>query len=212
MFTGLIEETGILERAVPSASEIVLQVRAKLVLEGIRIGDSVAVNGVCLTVVDSDTSGFAAQAVQETVENSTIPDWRVGEVLNLERALAVGDRLGGHIVQGHVDGIGTVKSIRAGELETVISVSAPSEIMKYIVRKGSIAIDGISLTVAQANGDVFTVAIIPHTWGNTNLTRLSSGSQVNLETDVLARYVEKFFTDRELQSSITEKKLREAGF
>ena len=152
MFTGLIEETGILERAVPSASEIVLQVRAKLVLEGIRIGDSVAVNGVCLTVVDSDTSGFAAQAVQETVENSTIPDWRVGDVLNLERALAVGDRLGGHIVQGHVDGIGTVKSIRAGELETVISVSAPSEIMKYIVRKGSIAIDGISLTVAQANG------------------------------------------------------------
>lgn len=208
----MIEETGVLERKVPSGSGIRLQIRARSVLDGLRIGDSVSANGICLTVVEIGSGGFSVQAVKETVENSTIPDWGIGKTLNLERSLALGDRMGGHIVQGHVDGVGTVKSIVRRELETSVKISTDSEIMRYVVHKGSIAVDGISLTVAGVEGDEFSVAIIPHTWENTNMRELRIGDRVNLETDILARYVEKFLEGGGKKSGLTEEALRRAGF
>ena len=212
MFTGLIEETGSLRRRIPSPAGFKLEIEADKVLEGTRIGDSIAVNGVCLTVVEIGAARFTVEAVRETVEHSTVPDWKIREPLNLERALAAGDRFGGHFVQGHIDGTGTIKnSVKAGE-ENRLIINCSSEILRYIIYKGSIAIDGISLTVAEAGKDSFTAAIIPHTWSNTNLNRRKIGDRVNLETDLIAKYVENFLRRGNSPSGLTEDALRRAGF
>lgn len=212
MFTGLIEEVGKIRNITPAGAGANIAVSAKLTLEGLRLGDSVAINGICLTVIDIGRNEFSLQAVGETIQNSTASKWSAGEQVNLERAMRADGRLGGHIVQGHVDGIGTVESIKIGELAIRLSISSSSEILRYIVKKGSVCIDGVSLTVADAANDGFSAAIIPHTWQNTILNSFSRGKKVNIETDVLARYVEKFMSERNSQNGLTEDALRNAGF
>ena len=211
MFTGLIEEIGTLAGKIPSAGKTKMQISARQVLEGTKIGDSIAVNGVCLTVVEIDDRGFAVEAVEETVRHSTISIWTAGRKLNLERAMAVGDRLGGHMVQGHVDGMGRIISIASGSDGYRLRIEADKEVMRYVVHKGSITVDGISLTVARTEEIWFEAAIIPHTWQNTNLHTLKTGDRVNLETDVIAKYVEKFFRAKSA-GGLSEDFLRTAGF
>ena len=212
MFTGLIEEIGFLKTVRPTGAGLSLEVEASTVLQDLKTGDSIALNGICLTVTRLLEKGFAVQAVTETVENSTIRFWKSGQPLNLERAAALGDRLGGHLVQGHIDGMGIVKSIQTGELQNRIIIKAEPDVMRYIVRKGSIAVDGVSLTVASTEDDSFSVALIPFTWDNTIFKYIKSGDRVNLETDIIARYVEKFIILKTNSQSLNENFLRQAGF
>ncbi|MHB0998147.1 MAG: riboflavin synthase [Armatimonadota bacterium] len=194
MFTGLIEEEGKVTRVKPSASGLRLTVQVPHISTDVKIGDSVAVNGVCLTAVSVEPPMLEFDAVRETVERSALSKLKSGDTVNLERAMRVGDRLGGHMVQGHVDGIGIIREIKKSAGDTVFRFEAPPDVMLYIVQKGSITIDGISLTVADVGEDWFTVAIIPHTLENTTLYKKSLGSIVNLETDIIGRYVYKYMT------------------
>ena len=212
MFTGLIEEIGFLRKKETTAKGMRLEVEASQVLQGSQIGDSIAVNGVCLTVVKLSGNSFTAEAVAETVSHTTVPQWRVGDRLNLERALALGSRMGGHWVQGHVDGTGVITKLLKHEDEIRITVNCGKEIMRYIIYKGSIAVDGISLTVAKRTEEAFAVAVIPHTWENTNLKGKKTGDKVNLETDLIAKYVEQFLSRNQQESGLSEETLRRAGF
>jgi riboflavin synthase len=191
MFTGIVEETGKIAALVPGRGDSVrLEIETCNVASGVAIGDSVAVNGCCLTVVAIDGVRLCFDLLGETVRCTSIGGAGVGARVNLERSLRVGDRMGGHFVFGHVDGTGVVKSVERGKDDVVIRIAAPADIRKYVVYKGSIAIDGISLTVASVDDVGFHVAIIPHTLEVTNLSERKSGDRVNLESDMLARYVE----------------------
>jgi len=214
MFTGIVEELGTVESLAPQAAGSRLRVRAPLVCDGLRAGDSVSVNGVCLTVVDPRESAFSADVAPETLRRSSLGALRPGSRVNLERALQAGARLGGHIVQGHVDGTGEVVAIEPlGSENYWLRVRVPAELDRYFVYKGSVAIDGISLTVAEIESGVLSVTIIPHTWANTNLRSLRPGDIVNLETDVLAKYVEKMLGTLEVKRpGLTEAELREQGY
>ena len=167
-------------------------VEAAQVSQDIKVGDSVSVSGVCLTVVEASPSMLTFDVVRETVERSALGRLKPGDTVNIERALRAGDRLGGHMVLGHADGVGVVKEIRRAAGETIFRFEAPPEIMQFIVEKGSIAVDGISLTVADLGPSWFTVALIPHTLANTTLGEAAVGSVVNLETDIIGKYVFKF--------------------
>ena len=191
MFTGLIEEKGIIEGLDISGSSGKIRIRARKVLEGTKTGDSIAVNGICLTVVTFDETGFTADVMAETVRRSSLKTCRVGSEVNLERAMALGERFGGHIVAGHIDGTGVVREIRREENAVWIDISAPPEIMRYVIKKGSIAIDGVSLTVARVSDTEFAVSVIPHTGEETTLLGKCVGEPVNLENDVIGKYVEK---------------------
>ena len=169
-----------------------LTVEARGVADGTKIGDSIAVNGACLTVVEAGPSSLKFDAVRETVERTTIGRLRPGNSVNLERPLRAGDRLGGHMVLGHVDGLGIIREIRKAGTETVFRIEASPEIMQFVVEKGSIAVDGISLTVADLGPGWFTVAVIPHTLASTTLGDAFVGGSVNLETDIIGKYVFKF--------------------
>jgi riboflavin synthase len=182
VFTGLVEELGRMRRREGQRFEF----DAVTTLEDLKVGDSVAHNGVCLTVVDIDPAGYAVEVVDETLTRTNLGDLRPGDPVNLERPVRLQDRLGGHLVQGHVDGVGVVRR-RAPDLEVAI----PPELSRYLVDKGSITVDGCSLTVVQAGGDRFTVAIIPHTAEVTTLGRRGIGDRVNLEVDLIAKYVER---------------------
>jgi riboflavin synthase len=210
MFTGIIEETGLLTKKISTGSGINLSIRAQKILPELKPGDSVSVNGVCLTVVENWNNGFSVQAVGETVKKSTIGGWKIGQVLNLERALKLNERLGGHLVYGHIDALGTVKFITPGPSEIMVKIETDVNTLKYIAEKGAIAVDGISLTVAQVKDDCFSLAIIPFTFENTNIKELKIGDNVNLETDIISRYVEKFLKAE--NKGITEEFLRQAGF
>lgn len=192
MFTGLVEEKGMVVRVQPSSSGLRLTVEAHVVTEGTAVGDSIAVNGVCLTAVSVSGSMLEFDAVRETVERSTLGDLKPGQHVNLERALRAGARMGGHMVLGHVDGVGVIREIRKTGGETVFRFEASPEVMRFVVEKGSIAVDGISLTIADYGRDCFTVAVIPHTLGATTLGERSVGGRVNLETDIIGKYVLKF--------------------
>ncbi|GAA2520618.1 riboflavin synthase [Rarobacter incanus] len=192
MFTGLIEEVGdVVELRWPDADrrDAHLRIRAARVTDGVAEGDSIAVNGVCLTVTEFGDGIFGADVMPQTIDVTTIGKLKVGSRVNLERALAVGDRLGGHIVQGHVDGTGTLISRAPGERWDVLAITLPDEIAPYVAGKGSIAVNGVSLTVANVGADRFEVSLIPETLARTNLGGLAVGDAVNLETDVLARHV-----------------------
>ena len=191
MFTGLIEEKGKVIQASPNAGGLRLTVEAAIVSADARLGNSVAVNGVCLTAVEIAPPKLTFDVVRETVERSTLKNLRSGDFVNLERPLRVGDRLGGHMVLGHVEGIGTIREIRKSGGETVFRFEALPEIMQYIVEKGSIAVDGISLTVADLGSGWFSVAVIPHTLVNTILGEAAVGDTVNLETDIIGKYILK---------------------
>jgi riboflavin synthase len=186
MFTGIVEELGAVSAVEPAGEGARLVISAKVVTQGTRIGDSIAVNGCCLTAVDLGPGWWAADAVAETLARTNLGSLRAGDPVNLERPLAVGDRLGGHLVQGHVDGVGRVVS-PAPDLH----ISAGDGVLGYVVEKGSVTVDGVSLTVVSVLPDGFTVALIPHTMSVTTLGRKLPGDTVNLEADVIAKYTER---------------------
>lgn len=190
MFTGLIEEEGRVAEIRPGDEGARLVVSAAIVLEGLEVGDSVAVNGACLTAVAITGDGFAVDCVAETLRRTSLGGLAAGDPVNLERPMRIGDRLDGHLVQGHVDGVGTVRSATPEGGSTILEVAAPAELLRYVVEKGSITVDGVSLTVARRLADGFTVALIPHTIAVTTLGPQAVGRPVNLEVDVVAKYVE----------------------
>ncbi|MBQ1778075.1 MAG: riboflavin synthase [Acidaminococcaceae bacterium] len=191
MFTGLIAALGTVERLAEGSTSCRLTVRAPQLLSGVKIGDSIAVNGVCLTVVHLRGDTFTADVMPETVRRTTLYLLQPGDRVNLEKALRPTDGLDGHIVQGHVEGVGTIQQIISEGNARVYRIQAPGELLRYIVEKGSIAVDGISLTVTETDDSGFGVSLIPHTAKMTTLGYKSAGDAVNLETDILARYVEK---------------------
>ena len=191
MFTGLIAVLGTVERLAEGSTNCRLTVRAPQLLSGVKIGDSIAVNGVCLTVVHLRGDTFTADVMPETVRRTTLHLLQPGDRVNLEKALRPTDGLDGHIVQGHVEGVGTIQQIISEGNARVYRIQAPGELLRYIVEKGSIAVDGISLTVTETDDSGFGVSLIPHTAKMTTLGYKSAGDAVNLETDILARYVEK---------------------
>ncbi len=192
MFTGIIEETGIVEKISITGNSGSIFVSCSDILEGTKIGDSIAVNGVCLTVTSIVKNGFTADIMAETVRRSSFSQVKGGSRVNLERAMPVDGRFGGHIVSGHIDGTGTVSRLVKEENATWVFISAPKSILDLIVEKGSIAIDGISLTVASVNEKEFAVSIIPHTSKNTTLLSKKAGDIVNLENDIISKYIQKF--------------------
>ncbi|WP_292270715.1 riboflavin synthase [Butyricimonas sp.] len=191
MFTGIIEEIGTIKGIKRGNRSVVLEVKAKKVLEDLKVGDSIATNGVCLTVISFDSGSFCADVMPETMQRSNLGELRVGSPVNLERALSLNGRLGGHIVSGHVDGMGKIMGREKDENAIRVTIATSGELLRYIVEKGSITIDGISLTVVSVSDSVFTVSVIPHTRDETTLVKKQVGDNVNLENDVIAKYVEK---------------------
>jgi riboflavin synthase len=190
MFTGLVQDLGQIAATERSPDGVRLTVDTALAAE-LRNGDSVAVNGVCLTAVAVDEGSFTAEVMNETLQRSSLRDAGDGAVVNLELALRASDRLGGHVVQGHVDGVGEIAALSDDGFSRRIRISAPPELLRYVVAKGSVAVDGVSLTVAEIDDASFTVSLIPETLERTNLGSAGAGTRVNLEVDVLAKYVEK---------------------
>ncbi len=191
MCPGIVEERGTVTAIRLSGNSGQIDIRAAKVLEGTKIGDSIAVNGICLTVVDLRPDGFTADIMAETVRRSSIGACRSGDEVNLERAMAADGRFGGHMVAGHIDGTGTITSIEREENAVWFTIAAEPGILKYVVAKGSIAIDGISLTVAYVDDAVFKVSVIPHTAEKTTLLQRKERDRVNLETDMVGKYIEK---------------------
>ena len=191
MFTGIIEELGTVRSLAISGSSGQIKVKATKVLENTKIGDSIAVNGVCLTVVTMDSDGFTADVMAETVRRTSLSQLKNGSPVNLERAMAADGRFGGHIVAGHVDGTGRIRSMKREENAVWVTIAAGSDILDLVVEKGSITIDGISLTVAGVGDDYFRVSVIPHTGKETNLLGKKPGDLVNLETDIVGKYIRK---------------------
>lgn len=215
MFTGIIEETGTLCEIKKGAVSAKVRIRCQKILEGTKTGDSIAVNGICLTVTSLAKDGFTADVMAETMRRSSLSELKAPGMVNLERAMAADGRFGGHIVSGHIDGTGQVTEIRQEENAVWYTVSADKKLLRYIVEKGSVALDGISLTVAKVREQDFQVSVIPHTRQETALTEKRVGSIMNIECDVIGKYVEKLISGDsggESQSRITESFLMEHGF
>ncbi|GGO91754.1 riboflavin synthase subunit alpha [Nocardioides phosphati] len=205
MFTGIIEELGTVEAIERLDDAIRLTIRARTVLEGTGLGDSIAVNGCCLTVVTKSDDLWTADVMQESLDKTSVGDLQVGDEVNLERAVTADKRLGGHVVQGHVDGVGQVVSRTPSEHWELVELQAPAGMGRYLVDKGSITIDGVSLTVVEArDDDTFTVSLIPETLTRTTMGRRQPGDRVNLEADVIAKHVEKLLTSGYLQKLMKE--------
>lgn len=215
MFTGIIEEVGSVEHINHGMNSAVLTIHAQKVLEGTNIGDSIAVNGICLTVTEIFSDGFSADIMHETLNRSSLAKLTNGCHVNLERAMLANGRFGGHMVAGHVDGVGKILHIQRDDTALWYSIQAKPEIMRYIVEKGSITIDGISLTVSAVTHTDFSISLIPHTVNQTILKERKEGDFVNLETDIVGKYIEKFlyFTKREPEKRrITREFLTQHGF
>ena len=213
MFTGIIEETGTVQAVNRSPVTSFIRIQAEKVIQDTKIGDSIAVNGVCLTVTAIDGNTFQADVMNETLSRSSLGSLQNGSKVNLERAMSANGRFGGHIVTGHIDGTGTVSEIKNDGIAVWYRISASPEIMRYIVEKGSVAIDGISLTVAKVTDTDFSVSVIPHTASETVLSLKSRGDTVNLENDITAKYVEKLIQPlKQQKSSISLDFLAENGF
>lgn len=217
MFTGIIEEVGIVRSVKGSGQSAVLEIQGGVVLEDVKLGDSIAVNGVCLTVTSFGSDFFTADIMHETMDRSSLKGLRAGDKVNLERAMASGGRFGGHIVSGHIDGVGTISEITKDFNAMWYRVKCPREILRLIVLKGSIAIDGISLTVAEVGREDFQVSIIPHTMGETILSGKKPRDIVNLENDIIGKYVERLMcvggaNSQGSQSNISVEFLRKNGF
>ncbi|HOQ49016.1 MAG TPA: riboflavin synthase [Candidatus Kapabacteria bacterium] len=204
MFTGLVEEIGKVKKIQPTGGGLRFTVEASKIFDDLRIDDSVAINGVCQTVTEINGNSFAFVAVEETLSKTTLSELKAGSAVNLERALRPIDRMGGHIVQGHVDCIGKVTRIERLSTAVLVWVQFPREFEKYVVRTGSICIDGVSLTTARVQENNCMVSIIPHTWEKTILKHYSTGTKVNLEFDIIGKYVEKILGSSHGQSSILE--------
>ena len=215
MFTGIVEEMGTIRAIRKGSHSAVLEIQAKVVLEDIHIGDSIAVNGVCLTATSFTPATFTADVMHETLNRSSLANLRPGSRVNLERAMAANGRFGGHIVAGHVDGVGTVLRTQKDDNAIWYTIGASPEVMRYVVEKGSITIDGISLTVANVAADSFAISAIPHTVAVTVLQDRKPGDIVNLETDIIGKYVEKLLAPKEIPkqpSGITRDFLSKYGF
>ena len=215
MFTGIVEEIGIIKTVRLGVHSSVLTIQGKLIFTDLKVGDSVAVNGVCLTVTTLSTQTFTCDVMHETLKRSSLSAVKAGTHVNLERAMVANGRFGGHIVSGHIDGLGEITNIQRDDNAIWYTIKTEATIMKYIVEKGSITIDGISLTIAQVWIDSFQVSIIPHTNRNTILGEKQVGDMVNLENDVIGKYVERllsFTTSPQPVSGVTVDFLREHGF
>ena len=215
MFTGIVEETGSVVRVQKGAHSAVLTVQARKVLEGTRIGDSIAVNGICLTVTAMSPDTFTADVMHETLNRTGLSGLGPGSPVNLERAMPADGRFGGHIVSGHIDGVGRITDVRRDDTAVWYTVGAAPDLLRLVVEKGSIALDGISLTVAATGRNTFSVSIIPHTAAQTVLGRRKAGDLVNLETDIIGKYVEKLMgrePELKTQSAITKEFLTRHGF
>jgi len=200
MFTGIIEELGSVRSIEKRGADARIVIEARTVTEGSRDGDSIAVNGVCLTTLDVQPESFAADLSKETLLRSTLGHLEAGSLVNLERAVTPATRLGGHIVQGHVDARGRLLSAESQGESWTVRIAYPKEIGRYLVFKGSIALEGISLTIAGLTDDYFEIAVIPKTWKVTNFSHLKPGDQVNLEVDVIAKYVERILATQGLKT------------
>ena len=221
MFTGIIEEVGSVASIRKGAHSCVLTVNASRVLEDVHLGDSIATNGVCLTVTSFTSHSFSADVMHETLNRSSLGSLHIGRPVNLERAMLAGGRFGGHIVSGHIDGVGTISSIKEDDNAVWYTVEAPSSILRYIIEKGSITLDGISLTVAKVTNSNFSISIIPHTRAQTNLASKKVGDVLNLENDLVGKYVERLMLQpiaasqeqsEQKSSGITKEFLSHYGF
>ncbi len=201
MFTGLIEEIGEIQNIIKSARSAKIKIKAGKILEAIKIGDSISTNGVCLTVTEFAPDSFTVDVMAETIRRSNLSSLTAGDKVNLERALLAGDRLGGHIVSGHIDGMGTITGYEKEDNAVWVTIAAPPDILKYIIKKGSVAIDGVSLTVAYIDEKLFKVSVIPHTRDITTLLKKKTGDPVNLECDMIGKYIEKLLLFKETQKS-----------
>ena len=213
MFTGIIKELGEVKSIDTKGKESRLTIKAKKCLEDAKIGDSINVNGVCLTVVNITSGSFSADVSQETLKVTNLGTLKLWDKVNLERSLKITDRLGGHMVSGHIDDIGTIKEKKIEESTIYLWIEVPEELCRYIVHKGSIAVDGISLTIAGIKGNRFKVAVIPHTASITTLGIKKVGDSVNIEVDIIAKYVEKILSrEDEIKRDISKEKLEKYGF
>ncbi|MDY6953594.1 MAG: riboflavin synthase [Thermodesulfobacteriota bacterium] len=220
MFTGIIEGLGSVKSAIDTGGGMRMHIQGDFPLEGIRVGDSIAVNGACLTAVEIGKSAFSVDVAPETLSRTTLGHMKVGDRVNLERALCLGDRLSGHLVTGHIDGIGTVKSRRPLANAILFAFTVPEALSRYIVEKGSVAIDGISLTVNACDHRGFEVSVIPHTASITTMGLRRPGDSVNIETDLVGKYVERFTRHfvaksanrKDAVGSVDETLLKETGF
>ncbi|MBO6115130.1 MAG: riboflavin synthase [Lachnospiraceae bacterium] len=223
MFTGIVEETGEIKSIVHGSKSAVLTIKGSVVTKDSKVGDSIAVNGVCLTATTITGDIFTADVMAETMRRSSLGELKQGSKVNLERAMLCNGRFGGHIVSGHIDGTGTIRNMEKEDNAVWVTIAASSDILKFIVEKGSIAIDGISLTVAYVDEEVFKVSIIPHTANETTLLTKNKGDKVNLENDIVGKYIEKLMKyghiqdkndnhSRTYKSGIDMKMLSENGF
>ncbi|ERJ12952.1 riboflavin synthase [Haloplasma contractile] len=215
MFTGLVEEIGTIQSIEKSTKSARINIKANTVLDGVKLGDSIATNGVCLTVTNFSNNQFSVDVMAETMRSSNLYRLTTGDEVNLERAMQVGDRLGGHIVSGHIDGIGTITKFTPEDNAVWCTIKTSQDILKYIIHKGSIAIDGVSLTVSYVDDEVFKVSIIPHTKQVTTILRKQEGQIVNLECDMIGKYVEKLLkpqTEKKEKKDISLEFLSKNGF
>lgn len=216
IFTGIIEELGVVNSIAINGASGCITIKAKKVLEGTQLGDSIAVNGTCLTVTSINSDGFSADVMAETVKRTSLSQVGKGDLVNLERAMILNGRFGGHIVSGHIDGTGTITKYTKEENAIWVTIKAPDEILDLIVEKGSICIDGISLTVATVSDQDFQVSIIPHTAKETTLIHKKVGSLVNLENDIVGKYIKKLMENNQEEqakkaSGLTMEMLEEYG-
>lgn len=210
MFTGIIEEKGVIEKITSNSRSCTLTICASKIFDDLKIGDSVAVNGICLTATTINPPYFTADVMAETMRKTSIGQLNKGSAVNLERAMQMGGRFGGHIVSGHIDGTGIIVGMQREENAVWVTISASDDIMKYIINKGSVALDGISLTVAEVQNDRFSVSIIPHTSSETTLLSKKTGSKINIECDIIGKYTEKLMNNS--NSGITKEFLEKYGF
>ena len=214
MFTGLIEEVGKIVKFEPMPGGKRVRILASKIVDDIKVDDSIAINGVCLTATKIESDGFWADAVGETLEKSSLSFLSEGSEVNIERALRFSDRLGGHLVQGHVNGLADVTGITKRGENYLLELRLPDQLTRYTIEEGSITIDGISLTIAQLSGNKIGLSIIPHTWNHTTLRNKKIGDKINIETDVIAKYIEKLMKGNSDNKgeTITEDWLKRMGF
>lgn len=216
MFTGIIEATGTLTELSPKQGDLTVRVKsADLDMSDVKLGDSIATNGVCLTVIEKFSDGFKADLSNETLSHTLFSEYQIGQKVNLEKALQPISRLGGHLVSGHVDGVATIEHVEPNARATEYWLAVPSELMKYIPYKGSVAIDGISLTVNEVKGNKFKLTIVPHTAQETTIVDFKVGTKINLEVDQISRYLERLIQGAQMpsnESTLTTSLLAKAGF
>ena len=214
MFTGIIEEIGKIVKTKPIAGGLSIKIEADKILNDINVNDSICIDGVCLTITNFDESGFWVDAVGSTLEKTTFVSVKTPSTVNLERSVRLNERLGGHLVQGHVNGRGTISEIQKLGENYLLKIDVPENLERYLIKEGSIAVNGISLTIADLYKNVISISIIPHTWQNTNLQYKKLNEKVNIEIDILAKYVEKLLSrsNNTSEKNITETWLKEIGY